>query len=224
MKVVDLSHELSSILVDDKLKLSEVSERSILCYLFKPDPSTEWHIAHFISFPSHIGTHIEAPYHWRKNGKDIASIPLEWLIGPSIKLDLSYKGKGEAITVEDINRSLKRQIRQGDMIFIQTNHSKLWGTEQYWEESPYLTVEAAKYLVDKMVRVVGIDAPRLDYYKARGRNRYIIHEILHQNDILVIENMANLDQFKGEGTAFILPVKIYGIDAFPVRVIVIEED
>jgi len=224
MRIIDLSHELTPSFVDDKLKLSMVNIRSIFCYLFKPDPSVEWHIAHLFCTSSHVSTHIESPYHWTKEGRDIASLPLESLIGPVIKLDLSHKKRGETITLEDVKESSKGLLRKGDMVFLQTNHSKLWGTEEYWYDSPSLSIEAARWLVENGVKLVGIDGPRLDCYRAQGKERYVIHEILHGNGVPIIENMANLDEFKDRGTAFILPIKIHGIDAFPVRVIVIEED
>jgi kynurenine formamidase len=63
----------------------------------------------------------------------------------------------------------------------------------------------------------------LDRFSGKGRERYIIHEILHGNNVLVIENLANLQEFKNRGTAFVLPMKIRGLDAFPARVVVLEE-
>lgn len=197
--------------------------RSIFCHLFKPDPSTEWHIAHLFSTSSHAGTHLESPYHWTRERRDIASLPLESLIGPAVKLGFPHKKRGEPITLEDVEESSKGRLRNGDIVFMQTDHSRLWGTSEYWGDSPYLSVEAAKWLIDNRVKLVGIDGPRLDCYTAQGRERYVIHEILHGNGVPVIENLANLDGLKDRGTAFILPVKIRGIDAFPVRVIVIEE-
>lgn len=222
MKIIDLSHELVPSFVEDKAELVNVDLRSITCHLFKPDPSTRWHIAHLFSTSSHVGTHLEAPYHWFKEGKDIASIPLESLIGPAVKLNFSNKKAGEPITLNDVLKASKDRLHKGDFIFLQTNHSKLWEAKEYWLDSPYLSVEAARWLLENGIRLVGIDGPRLDCYKAKGRQRYIIHEFLHGNNILVIENMANLKEFKDRGTAFILPLKIRGIDAFPTRVIVIE--
>jgi len=224
MRIIDLSHELEPSFVDDKSKLSKVDIRSIFCHPFKPDPSVDWHIVHLFSTSSHVGTHVESPYHWTKGGRDITSLPLESLIGPAAKLDLSYKRKGETITPEDVKEAAKNRLRRGEIVFLQTNHSKLWGSEEYWYDSPHLSIEAAEYLVEGGVKLVGIDGPRLDCYKAQGKERYVIHEILHGHEVPVVENMANLDEFKDRGTAFILPVKIRGIDAFPVRVIVVEED
>ncbi len=223
MRIVDLSHELSPLFIDDKSRLSQVDLRSVFCHLFKPDPTVEWHIAHLISSSSHVGTHLESPYHWTKEGRDIASLPLESLIGPAVKLDISHMKRGEAATLEDAEKASKGRLRGGDMVFLQTNHSRLWETKEYWLDSPCLSVEAAKWMIQNRVKLVGIDGPRLDCYGSQGRERYAVHEILHGNGVPVIENMANLKEFKDRGTAFILPVKIRGIDAFPVRVIVIEE-
>jgi len=223
MRIVDLSHEIVPSFLDDKTKLSSVDMRSVFCYLFKPDPETEWHIAHLFSTSTHCGTHLESPYHWTKEGKDVASLPLESLIGPAIKLDFSRKKAGESITLEEIRESCKGKLRKGDMVFLQTDHGKLWGTDKYWLNSPSLSTQAAEWLVDKGVKLVGIDAPRLDRFSGKGRERYVIHEILHGNNVLVIENLANLEEFKNRGTAFVLPMKIRGLDAFPARVVVLEE-
>jgi len=223
MRIIDLSHELTPLFLDDKSKLSTVDIRSIFCHLFKPDPSVEWHIAHLFCTSSHIGTHLESPYHWTEKGADIASLPLESLIGIAVKLDLSHRKSEEMITIEDVVEASKDRLRRGDMVFLQTNHSELWGTDDYWGDSPHLSPEAARWFVENGARLVGIDAPRLDSYRAKGKERYVVHEIIHGNGIPVIENMANLDRFRDRGTAFVLPVKVRGIDAFPVRVIVIEE-
>jgi arylformamidase len=223
MKIVDLSHEIVPSFFDDKTKLSSVDMRSVFCFFFKPDPETKWHIAHLFSTSTHCGTHLEAPYHWTKEGKDIASLPLDSLIGSAIKLDFSYKKAGESITLEEIKKSCKRKLKKGDMVFLQTDHGKLWGTDRYWIDSPSLSTQAAELLVDRGVKLVGIDAPRLDRFSGKGRERYIIHEILHGNNVLVIENLANLQEFKNRGMAFVLPMKIRGLDAFPARVVVLEE-
>ncbi|MEM2970533.1 MAG: cyclase family protein [Candidatus Bathyarchaeia archaeon] len=223
MRILDLSHEIIPFFFDDKSKLSNVDIRSVFCHFFKPDPETEWHIAHLFSTSTHCGTHLESPYHWKKDGKDIAALPLESLVGSAIKLNFSYKKTNEPISYEEVRHQSKGKLRRGDMVFLQTDHSRFWGREEYWLDSPSLSQQAAKWLVSREVKLIGIDAPRLDCYRSKGRERYVIHEILHKNDVLVIENMANLQMFKNRGTAFVLPVKIRGLDAFPVRVIVIEE-
>ena len=111
MRIVDLSHELSPSFIDDRSKLSQVDLRSVFCHLFKPDPTVEWQIAHLISSSSHVGTHLESPYHWTKEGRDIASLPLESLIGPAVKLDISHMKRGEAATLEDAEKASKGRLR-----------------------------------------------------------------------------------------------------------------
>ena len=222
LRIVDLSYELVPSYFDDKAKLSSVDMRSVFCYFFKPDPEPDWHIAHLFSTSTHCGTHLEAPYHWTKEGKDVASVPLESLIGPAVKLDFTNKKAGEAITLDEVKKSCKGKLKRGDMVFLQTDHGKLWGTDKYWLDSPSLSVEAAEWLVEKGVKLVGIDGPRLDRFNGKGKERYVIHEVLHGNNVLVIENLAHLEELKKRGTAFVLPMKVRGLDAFPARVVVIE--
>ena len=58
---------------------------------------------HNISMVSHIGTHIEAPYHILKDQAELATIPLETLIGPAIILDLRGRPAKSAIEIRDEN-------------------------------------------------------------------------------------------------------------------------
>ena len=92
-----------------------------------------WYVLSDIIMSSHVGTHIEFPYHHLEDGAGAAEFPLEKLIGPGLVLDFHQKKGGEAITVDEARAAARNRIRKGDMIFIRQDADKLWRTEQ-WDD------------------------------------------------------------------------------------------
>ena len=85
---------------------------------------------------SHLGTHVELPYHHRKDGMSAADYPLERLIGEAVILNFSHKQKDEEISRDEIV-SLGIDVQKGDIVFIRTDMDKLWKTpaghdRPYW--------------------------------------------------------------------------------------------
>ncbi|MDO8685039.1 MAG: cyclase family protein, partial [Clostridiales bacterium] len=115
-----------------------------------------WYILSDITFSSHVGTHIEFPYHHQKDGSDAAEYPLDNLIGEAVVLDYSHKKNREAISNEELNMHAGR-IKEGDIIFIRTDMDKYFRTGR-WEEQPYLTPEAMNWLLSLKPKIIGTDA------------------------------------------------------------------
>ena len=88
-----------------------------------------WYIIQEIKMGSHVGTHIEFPYHHLKDGKSAADYPLERLVGDAVLLDFSHKKKNEEITKQEVIDT-GVEIRRGDIVFVRTDMHKLWKTEQ----------------------------------------------------------------------------------------------
>ena len=174
-----------------------------------------WYILGEVTFSTHTGTHIEFPYHHRKDGADAADYPLDNLIGESVVLDFSHKNHGDAITDDEVKAHADR-IKEGDIIFIRTDMDKLWHTER-WAELPYLTPEAMDWLISLKPIVIGTDAggfevPDTDYQPN--------HMKMFENDIAMIESATNLAAIGADRVmVFILPLPIEGIDSCPVRIV-----
>jgi kynurenine formamidase len=121
----------------------------------------------FLTLTTHSGTHLDAPYHYHptmdrgKPSLTIDEIPLEWCFNDGVILDFRHKADGERITVEDLEKELKRikyEINPLDIVLIQTGADAAWGTPQYLVKGAGMDRESTLYLTEKGVKVVGIDA------------------------------------------------------------------
>ena len=167
---------------------------------------------------SHTGTHLDAPFHFVKNGKKINQIPLDRLIGKGILIKLK-KIKNSPITKSDITLFEKKngKIPNDSSIFFYTEWQKNLKNNNYFTENPGLDSSSAKYLVSKKTNLVGIDSPSIDLGKDES---FTVHKILSKNNILIVENLTNMNkiQFK-EFTFTILPLKLKDATGSPVRAV-----
>ena len=125
---------------------------------------------------SHTGTHLDAPYHFVKNGLKINQIPLDRLIGKAILIKLK-KTKNTPITKSDIKLFEKKngKIPNHSSIFFFTTWQKNLKNNNYFTENPGLDISSAKYLASKKINLVGIDSPSIDLGKDESFN---VHHIL----------------------------------------------
>jgi kynurenine formamidase len=100
-------------------------------------------------------------------------------------------------------------------VLVHTGWAAHWRTDQYFENHPFLTAEAALYLAECGVKLVGIDSHNID--DTRGRSRPV-HSTLLGAEILIVEHLCNLEALPDEGFVFsAIPPKIKGMGTFPVR-------
>ena len=167
---------------------------------------------------SHTGTHIDAPYHFVKNGMKIHQIPLDRLIGKAILIKLK-KTKNSPITKMDISLFEKKNgtIPNNSSVFFFTDWQKNLKKDNYFTENPGLDKSAAIYLASKKINLVGTDSPSIDL----GKNTsFIVHHILSKNNILIVENLTNLNKITSLEFSFtILPLKLKDATGSPVRAI-----
>ena len=167
---------------------------------------------------SHTGTHLDAPYHFAKNGLKINQIPLDRLIGKAVLIKLK-KPKNSPITKSDVILFEKKngKIPNHTSIFFYTSWQKNLKKGNYFTENPGLDSTAAKYLASKKINLVGIDSPSIDLGKDES---FCVHHILSKNNILIVENLTNLNKIKSKEFNFtILPLKLKNATGSPVRAI-----
>ncbi|MDQ5883964.1 MAG: hypothetical protein QG556_301 [Pseudomonadota bacterium] len=191
--------------------------------------------AYKFCMPEHGGTHMDAPVHFSRNGLSVSQIPAKELIGHALVIDLSKKINCKAdyrISVFDIQQFEKkyRVIRSGDLVFFYTGWSRFWknkkmymGSAQFGDVKhlhfPGISKEAARYLVQKKVRAVGIDTASLDEGQSLD---FQAHRILLGANVYGVENLRNLDKLPAMGALVIAaPLKIKGGSGAPVRVLAI---
>jgi arylformamidase len=163
-----------------------------------------------ISASAHTGTHIDAPLHFIKNGKDISSLSLDRMIGEVLVVRIKNK------SVVPLDEVSALDINEGDrIIFLTANSDEDWSMQPFRTGYIYLSTDAAKYLVSKKIRTVGID-----YLSIAGEeNGAEVHRLLLENEILIIEglNLRNIEP--GKYQMICLPLKIEGADGAPARVL-----
>lgn len=173
---------------------------------------------------NHAGTHVDAPLHVVPGGQTIAAIELSQVFGPAVVLDVR-KGDDAPITVDDLERS--NAIRAGDMVLLETGWSEFAGTPRYPAHHPYVTQNAARWLVSYHVRAVGIDASSLDMPRAIRPPgfRHDTLRILLSAGIPVIHSLANLAAVRGRRcTVAAFPIVFDGADGGPARVVALLEN
>jgi arylformamidase len=213
-KLIDLSHT-----IEDGLVTYKGLPAPIICdYLTREaskqtyDEGTSFQIG-MIEMCSNTGTYLDTPFHRYEDGKDLSQLKLEQLANlEGVKIVIP-----EQITT--INDSFfKRLDLRGKALLIQTNWSRHWNTEQYYEGHPHLTESAAVLLKQKGVVLVGIDSFNIDDVSGGTRP---VHSTLLGSDILIVEHMCNLETVPSHGFRFYaVPVKVKGFGTFPVRAFV----
>ena len=167
---------------------------------------------------SHTGTHLDAPYHFLENGLKIHEINPKRLIRETV-LIRSRKKANQAITKNDIQKFEKKygKIPNNSTVVFWTGWQKTLHNDSYFNENPGLSETAAKYLVSKKTNLVGIDSPSIDF---KGSQRFSVHRIFSKNNILIVENLANLEKIQSSKFYFVvLPLKLKGATGSPVRAI-----
>jgi kynurenine formamidase len=169
---------------------------------------------------SHTGTHLDAPYHFSENGKKIHEIPIHCLMGKALLLKIK-KEKDQAITKKDLIRFEQKvgNLQNYSFIVFFTEWQKNLKKNFYFTANPGLSISAANYLVSKKITLVGIDSPSIDLGTKKS---FPVHKILAKNDILIVENLANLEKIPHLDFEFIvLPLKLKDATGSPVRAIAV---
>jgi kynurenine formamidase len=176
-----------------------------------------------LSFATHVGTHIDAPSHFIEGGGTAQDIALETLVGPAVAVAVQKSG-GEEISAEDLAR-VAGDARPGDALLIRTGWGERFGGEDY-HDHPYLSEEAARWVVGQGFRLVGLDTVTPDMPPHRRPAEgfgFPVHRTLLGNGVLVMEHLY-LEEVAGERfDLFVGSLKIQDADGAPARVLAVFE-
>lgn len=187
-----------------------------------------------VSFLTHIGTHVDAPRHFREDGQTLDEVPADrWLgEGPVIAIPKEPMGEITAAELEDSGM----EVRPGDIVAINTGwHHRYTGPAAdregaiaYMETGPGLCAESARWLVERGVVTVMIDSPAIDsaVHMPYGDGSLESHRVLFAENIPAVEGLGGeLDAVSGRRCLLsCAPVRYVGGDAFPLRVLAIPID
>ena len=176
-KIVDLSHVIEPGKAGRKFSLEMVGAETVNPNVIRLE--NQWYIMHNISMVSHIATHIEAPYHILKDQADLATLPLETLMGPAVILDLRGCAP-ESPPSGSMRCEAPLKRREGSAratSFSATSAgAPFYGTEQYGQ-SPYFPPETIGWLADQGMKLMGVDAGGVE---VPGSEEHVSHHALFQ--------------------------------------------
>lgn len=174
------------------------------------EEGTSFHVGK-MELVGNTGTYIDTPFHRYENGKDLNDISLDQVTDlEGIVIHVPFEKNIR------INYHVFKDLPvQNCAVLIHTGWDRFWGCERYFNDHPYVTEQAARYLADQKVKLVGIDSYNIDDTTAKSRP---VHSILLKNDILIVEHMCKLNDIPDEPFTFsAIPVRIKGMGSYPVR-------
>jgi kynurenine formamidase len=195
-----------------------------------------------IRLSTHGTTHLDAPWHYGPTtggqpAKTIDQIPLEWCYGPGVVLDLTHKLHGEAISVADVEAALQRighTLSSGEIVLIRTGNDARLGSPEYFTHGSGMSAEATRWLIDRGIRVMGIDSWGWDRplpvqtAEAKKSQRadlfWEAHYVGVDLEYCHLERLTNLGSLPSTGfRVCCFPLKVKGGSAGPCRVVGIVE-
>jgi kynurenine formamidase len=170
---------------------------------------------------SHCGTHMDAPLHFGVSDETIDQIPLHRCMGPAWVADLTGIEPRALIGVGHLGRT-KDNVRAGDGLLLRTGWSRRIGNPSYRGALPRVSIELARWCVEKGVRMLGVEPPSVADVN-NIEELTAVHTVLLGAGVIVVEGLTNLDQIGRDKVTFMaFPLRIVGGDGSPVRAIAIE--
>ena len=164
---------------------------------------------------THQGTHIDSPYHFLNNGNTSECLTIENLIGTCIVIDVEES--------DTINRGHvdKYDYSQYKRVIFKTKNSLLWksNTKVFDKNFVHLSIEAAQYLYNRGVVLVGIDYLSIEKFSSLTHD---VHKLLLDNNIVILEGLDLSDICGGYYELICLPIKLAGSDGSPARAVLRE--
>jgi kynurenine formamidase len=173
-----------------------------------------------LTLGSHTGTHVDAPRHFIENGPGLDELPLDALAGRARLLDATGLPPLAAITPAWLSQALGGVVPS--RLVLRYDWDRYWGQpDAYYRGHPYLTPEAADWLVRGGLRLLGMDSPMPDNPEPEpDAPDSPIHKILLAAGVVLLEYLCNLSRLRSPAiTLFALPLKIRGADGGPARCI-----
>jgi arylformamidase len=164
---------------------------------------------------AHAGTHLDAPAHLVRYQKTIDQYSAKDFILPALVVDIKDR---EAIRPSELKNL---EIHQGDALLFRTDNSRSGRstTPAPSDFYVYMSLEAARFCVEKKVSLTGFDYFVAEKPKDRSA---VVHHTLFQKDILILEGANLKDVPPGRYTLFCFPLKLQGSEGSPVRAILVQ--
>lgn len=161
-----------------------------------------------MTMPAHVGTHIDAPFHYIREGKRIDELELQTFYGRCQVVEIREKVIGENILAAS-------RIRCGRILF-KTGNSGLMERNEFDGDYVHIGKSGAEFLARQGLKLVGIDCFSVDAY---GNKEKDAHKILLRSGIVLLEgiNLSAVDE--GEYVISCFPLNIEGSEGAPCRAV-----
>ena len=164
-----------------------------------------------VSFSTHIGTHIDPPYHFMRDGLTLDQVPLEVFIGPARVIDV---GEVACIDIADLAR---HDLAGVTRLLFKTRNARFWPEDKvFHSDFVYLTTPAAEWLVARGIKLVGIDYLSIEVF---GFEKPTTHWTLLGHNVVIVEGLDLRAVPPGDYELLCLPLKIKDSDGGPARVV-----
>jgi arylformamidase len=208
-KKIDLSAEITPGVLKvngEYVHGKETRRFEIRQFIYAPDKA----LMHWVETETHIGTHVELPAHLVQGAKASSEMPIEVFLGKAIVFNFTLikpkNGNGQPILPSHLTNT-----EAGDIVLMWSSHNGM--------ERPFISPEAAKWLAEKHVKMVGVQNIGVE---APGGSM-ATHNNLLKNEIPLIEGLVNLDKIQKERVFYIgLPLKVAHLDSSWIRAIALE--
>jgi kynurenine formamidase len=229
-QIVDLSHAYDANAIfwptADPFRLEKVADGVT--------PAGYYYAANNFFSSEHGGTHVDAPLHFAQGHQAVDEIPLDRLLGEAVVVDVTAAAQADAdyqVSVADLERAEQAaRIPADAIVLIRTGFSSRWpdavrylGTAARGDAAvsqlhfPGLHPDAARWLVARGIKAVGIDTASIDSGQS---TLFESHRLLYERDIPAFENLTSLDRLPQRGAFIVaLPMKIRGGSGAPLRAI-----
>ena len=190
----------------------------------------------------HCGTHCDAVWEYKKEGATIEHMPMEYFWGDAICVDLTHVPETRYIEVTDLEEAVKKaglEVKKGDIFLMYTGHHDryygkpkgepilkpalgYYGGDEFQTRYSGLSEDAARWIAEKGVVNIGVDAPAIDHPDDLS---FAGHHICGEYNISNTENLCNLDQVVNKRFLYFgLPLRIRGGSGSPIRAVAILND
>ncbi|WP_251555188.1 cyclase family protein [Neobacillus muris] len=224
MKTVDLSVQLYDGLVSFPSHPKVVFMDHITHDFSKPRYTApcEGYASKIFMMSDHSGTHMDAPYHFFKDGLTIEQIPIEATMGEAVLIDVSDKHPAEPVTREMVEAVVERdqlEIKENQIVLFRCWPGE-WNGEGF-HDCKSLDASIGEWVVENKLKAIGLDLPNADINENMRRD---VHLALLSRNILIMENIVNLEKLSKKHFYFIgTPLNLKGLTGSPIRAIAVEE-
>ena len=171
-----------------------------------------------ISMSSHHGTHLDAPWHFFDEARTLDAIPLDRFFGPAVLIDLAPGGvlPPNTLLSLDMFQQHADAFQPGAKVIYRTGWDRTFGTPEFFTECPALAPEAARWMADRRIGLLGMDTPTPNPASAEETHHALLAEGV---EIVIVEGLANLDQLPDRFTFVGFPLNLKGRDGSPIRAV-----